>query len=115
MQIVGERRNIQNIAKTVSIILSVKFHKMPNVASEIWKSLQKHNGVWQAIGNAGYHNQSDSNTTTAKGLVIKCGLDSDEYKTGRKVTDEELGQANIIRSEFRGDWNYVIAPVETYQ
>jgi len=38
----------------------MKFHKMPNGASEIWKSLQKHIGVWQAIGNAGYHNQSDS-------------------------------------------------------
>lgn len=37
-----------------------------------------------------------ANTTTGKGLAIKCGLDSDEYKTGRKVTDEELGQANII-------------------
>ena len=38
------------------------------------------------------------------------GLDSGEYKTGIKVTDEELGQVNITRSEFRGDWNYVIAP-----
>ena len=51
-----------------------------------------------------------ANTTTEKGLVIKCGLDSGTYKTGIKVTDEELGQVNIIRNTFRGDWNYVIAP-----
>lgn len=60
MQIVGERRNIQNITKN-GIHHSV--HEIPQNAE--WRVrnmeiLTKHIGVWQAIGNAGYHNQSDS-------------------------------------------------------
>lgn len=37
-------------------------------------------------------------------------LYSGKYKTGIKVTDEELGQVNIIRNAFQGNWNDVIAP-----
>ncbi len=51
-----------------------------------------------------------ASTTTESGLHIECGLDFGEYKTGIKVTDEELSEINIVRNEFCGDWNYTIYP-----
>ena len=51
-----------------------------------------------------------ASTTTESGLHIECGLDFAEYKTGIKVTDEELSEINIIRNEFCGEWNYTIYP-----
>lgn len=51
-----------------------------------------------------------ASTTTKSGLVIKCGLDKTEYKTGIKVTDEELAAVNIVPNDFCGNWNYIIYP-----
>ena len=51
-----------------------------------------------------------SSTTTDTGLQIKCGIDFNEYKTGIKVSDEELADVNIIKNEFCGNWNYTIYP-----
>ena len=49
-------------------------------------------------------------TTTSKGLKVKCGVDTNEYETGIKITDEELNEVNIIRNSFHGEWNYTILP-----
>jgi len=51
-----------------------------------------------------------ANTTTTKGLEVTCRLDHTKYKTGIKVTEEELASVNIKRDDFHGEWNYVIAP-----
>jgi hypothetical protein len=51
-----------------------------------------------------------ANTTTAKGLKVKCRLDRRKYPTGRKVSDEEMERVNVERNRFHGDWNYVIRP-----
>ena len=51
-----------------------------------------------------------SSTTTQNGLNIKCKVDYNEYKTGIKVSDKEIEGINILRSDFRGDWNYTIVP-----
>jgi hypothetical protein len=50
-------------------------------------------------------------TTTEKGLAIKCVLDESEYKTGIKVTDEELGNVSILCDDFHGEWNYTISRI----
>ena len=52
-------------------------------------------------------------TTTAKGLTVTCRLDRRKYATGRKVTAEEMGQINLRRDRFHGEWNYVIGPRQT--
>ena len=49
-------------------------------------------------------------TTTAKGLRVTCRLDRRKYRTGRKVTAEEMKQVNIYPETFHGEWNYVIQP-----
>jgi hypothetical protein len=49
-------------------------------------------------------------TTTAAGLRVEAELDTTDYPTGIKVTDEELAALNMKRAEFHGDWNYTISP-----
>jgi hypothetical protein len=49
-----------------------------------------------------------SNTTTDTGLVVRAAIDENEYETGIKISDEELSQVKLKRSEFHGEWNYTI-------
>ena len=51
-----------------------------------------------------------SGTTTAKGLRAACRLDRRKNPAGRRVTDEEIGRANLKKSKFHGEWNYTIRP-----
>lgn len=53
-----------------------------------------------------------SNTTNGGGLVVRARLDRRRYPIGKKVSKKELRTLNIERSEFHGDWNYVIKPRE---
>ncbi len=49
-------------------------------------------------------------TTTATGLRVHSQLDTRSYPTGVRVSDAELGQVNIERDSFHGEWNYTISP-----
>ncbi len=51
-----------------------------------------------------------ASTTTRKGLVVRCALDTNRYPKGIKVSDDELQQVKILRQEFHGEWNYTIYP-----
>ena len=51
-----------------------------------------------------------ANTTTTKGLLIKCAVDRTNYETGIKVTDEELAEVRLVPDKFHGEWNYRILP-----
>ena len=51
-----------------------------------------------------------ASTTTEAGLKIKCGLDTNEYMTGIKISKEELSKLNIKSDEVCGSWNYTIRP-----
>lgn len=51
-----------------------------------------------------------SRTTTTTGLKVSCRLDRRRYPIGRKVSDEEWAQINLLRDDFHGDWNYTIRP-----
>jgi len=53
-------------------------------------------------------------TTTKKGLRVRCGIDTNEYEKGIKVSDKELEELNISRHEFHGEWNYWVSPSETF-
>jgi len=55
-----------------------------------------------------------ANTTTKKGLKIRTDVDSSEYQSGIKVSDEEMASLNILRDEFHGEWNYKIKPQESF-
>jgi hypothetical protein len=49
-------------------------------------------------------------TTTKTGLTVKAALDTTEYKTGIKISDQELARVNCKRAAFHGEWNYTIHP-----
>jgi hypothetical protein len=51
-----------------------------------------------------------ANTTNRGGLVVRARLDRRKYPTGRKVPAKELRAMKIERSDFRGDWNYIVRP-----
>lgn len=50
------------------------------------------------------------NTTSRKGLAVRCELDTGEYVRGRRVTEEELQCVHVERDAFHGEWNYTVLP-----
>jgi hypothetical protein len=50
------------------------------------------------------------NTTTKAGLRIEAELDTNAYKTGIKISKEELAGVQLEKASFHGEWNYTIAP-----
>jgi hypothetical protein len=51
-----------------------------------------------------------ASTTTKSGLIVRAALDSRQYETGVKVTDDELQHLRLTPDKFHGDWNYSIKP-----
>lgn len=51
-----------------------------------------------------------ANTTTEKGLKVRAKKDDAIYAKSIKISDNQLEEVNLKRSEFRGDWNYAISP-----
>lgn len=49
-------------------------------------------------------------TTTATGLAVKSGLDSNAYPAGLKVSDQQMAELQLQRDRFHGDWNYKLLP-----
>lgn len=49
-------------------------------------------------------------TTTEKGLRIRAEMDTARYPDGIKVSDEEMEALALERSDFHGEWNYLIKP-----
>lgn len=50
------------------------------------------------------------NTKTETGLAIDAYLDKRDYEKGKKVSDKEFKQLNIIKNKELGNWNYTIKP-----
>src|SRR5215472_5542855 len=51
-----------------------------------------------------------ANTKTKQGLKVRAKLDSNQYPSGVKVTDEELAAVLLKPEKFHGEWNYNILP-----
>jgi len=51
-----------------------------------------------------------ASTTTRSGLIVKAALDTNQYETKIKVSDEQLARLRLKRHEFHGDWNYTLSP-----
>lgn len=49
-------------------------------------------------------------TTSKKGLTVRAALDTNEYPTGRKVSNKELAAINCTPAQFHGEWNYTLRP-----
>jgi hypothetical protein len=51
-------------------------------------------------------------TKTRTGLKVKAVLDTNEYETGIKVSDEQFGEIQLRRHKVHPAWNYTISPRE---
>lgn len=51
-----------------------------------------------------------ANTTTRTGLKIKAELDTNQYETGIKVSDEVFEALNLRGKTFHSEWNYCLYP-----
>jgi len=51
-----------------------------------------------------------ASTKTTKGLEIRAMLDENVYEKGIKVANDELAAVNLVKADFRGEWNYTIMP-----
>ena len=51
-----------------------------------------------------------SNTTTKRGLRVKCDVDYNKYPLNKTVPDNDYNTINIEYDENLGNWNYIIRP-----
>ena len=54
-----------------------------------------------------------ANTTTATGLTVHCTLDTGQYPTGIRYTDNDVAALPLQRHHFHGEWNYTLHPPDT--
>ena len=75
-------------------------HRMFSHITQNWrgKPLTSHEVIVNLIAN----------TTTNAGLKIRAALDTKEYPTGIKVSEQEMAGINLEKNSFHGEWNYSI-------
>jgi hypothetical protein len=52
-------------------------------------------------------------TTTRAGLVVRAALDTRQYDTAIKVSDQEFARLRLTPHPFHADWNYSLSPQTT--
>jgi transposase len=56
--------------------------------------------------------QTIAATSSHTGLTVHAELDSGQYPTGIRVSDEAIATLPITRHRFHGDWNYTFHPAD---
>lgn len=49
-------------------------------------------------------------TKTKTGLKVSSHIDERTYTKGRRISDRDLAQVNLLPHHFHGEWNYMILP-----
>jgi hypothetical protein len=105
---------LQRLADELGI--SIEVHHLPPGTSK-WNKIEHRlfsfiSQNWRAKPLVSYRVIVDliGATTTRTGLTVRCELDENTYPKGVTVSDEQMESLNITRADFRGDWNYTIAP-----
>ena len=77
-------------------------HRLFSFISQNWRGqpLRSHEVVINLIAN----------TKTRQGLKVRAKLDTNQYPSGIKVTDQELAAVSLKQDKFHGEWNYTIRP-----
>lgn len=56
--------------------------------------------------------QTIAATTSRTGLTVHAELDSGQYPTGIRISDEAIASLPMTRHRFHGDWNYTFHPTD---
>ena len=77
-------------------------HRLFSFITQNWrgKPLVTHQVIVELIGA----------TKTKTGLRVECRLDERSYPTGRRISDQEMAEVNLVPEAFHGEWNYAIHP-----
>jgi hypothetical protein len=77
-------------------------HRLFSFITQNWRGrpLVSHQAIVNLIGS----------TTTRAGLLVKAALDTNQYDTKIKVSDEQLARLKLTPHEVHGDWNYTLSP-----
>ena len=77
-------------------------HRLFSFITQNWrgKPLVSHQAIVNLIAS----------TTTKAGLTVKAAVDTNEYPTKTKVSDNELAGLSLKHDAFHGEWNYEILP-----
>ena len=77
-------------------------HRMFSYISSNWRGrpLESFEAVVELIGS----------TTTKTGLKIKAELDKRKYERGKKISDEDFSEINLVQNKILPKWNYSILP-----
>jgi hypothetical protein len=54
--------------------------------------------------------QTIAASTSRTGLTVHAELDSGQYATGIRISDDQIAALPITRHRFHGDWNYTLHP-----
>jgi hypothetical protein len=73
--------------------------------------------TWAGVPLVSFQTLLDAarSTRTATGLQIDAYLDEAVYEKGRKISNQDMKELNLTRSEELGQWNYEIAPARVSQ
>jgi hypothetical protein len=47
-------------------------------------------------------------TTTKARLRVECRLDERTYAKGKRISDTQMAEVNLLSDAFHGEWNYTI-------
>ena len=64
------------------------------------RPLESHETILKLIGA----------TTTSTGLAVTAQLDTGDYPTGIKITDQEMNNLPLALDPWHGEWNYTLHP-----
>jgi len=73
-------------------------------------------GNWRGrpLSSSGVMVHLIAHTTTSTGLTIAAELDTHDYPTGIKITDEQRRALRLTKHDFHGsDWHYTLEPRST--
>jgi hypothetical protein len=108
------RVSLQNLADALQMKLTV-VHFPPGTSK--WNKIEHrlfsfitHNWRGQPLISHQAIVSLIASTTTRSGLVVRAALDTNQYATKIKVSDEQLAQVRIKPHDFHGEWNYTISP-----
>jgi Rhodopirellula transposase DDE domain len=108
------KSQLQELATEIRLDITVR-HYPP--ATSKWNKIEHHLFSYISINWRGKPLTSletvielISHTTTKSGLTVMAVPDTNIYKKGIKISDEEMKALNLERHAFHGEWNYTITP-----